>query len=174
MVPNLSQISDLQKNHVEAVHAAGATLITAVEQLTQLQLASARAWMDGAGQLSGALFEDPQRLAATLGDMVQPATEYWGGVARGYLAISCHAQAELTRIIGTRVAAGNGKVVEIVDTTLQDAPAGSEPTVALVKQALSASNLAYDAIARAARQAVEFAESNLAAVTLPAVGASSS
>jgi hypothetical protein len=56
-----------------------------------------------------------------------------------------------------------------VESSLKNAPAGSEAAVALFKQAISAGNNAVESIQRAAKQAVEVAENNINAVTETAV-----
>jgi hypothetical protein len=45
------------------------------------------------------------------------------------------------------------------------APAGTEGMVAIVKQAVTAASSAYDQVNRAARQAVDMTEANIASVT---------
>jgi hypothetical protein len=63
------------------------------------------------------------------------------------------------------MAENNKKVVQLIDFAAKNAPAGSEPAVAALKSALAAANTAYDTFSKAAKQAVDFAESNVAAAT---------
>jgi hypothetical protein len=53
------------------------------------------------------------------------------------------------------------------------APAGTEGMVAIVKQAAAAASSAFDQVNRAARQAVDMTEANIASVTKTAAPATS-
>ncbi len=53
----------------------------------------------------------------------------------------------------------------------KNAPTGSESAVALLKSTLASANNAYDSLNKAAKQAVEVAENNLAAATKATVQA---
>jgi cell division ATPase FtsA len=53
----------------------------------------------------------------------------------------------------------------LVETATQNAPAGSEQAVAMMKGAVTAANTAYESVQKAVKQATDMAESNIAAVT---------
>jgi len=59
-----------------------------------------------------------------------------------------------------------------VDSSLKNAPAGSEQAVTLVRSAMTAANNAYESVHKAAKQAADIAEANFTAVTNTAVKAS--
>jgi cell division ATPase FtsA len=52
-----------------------------------------------------------------------------------------------------------------VDSAAQNAPAGSEQAVAMMKGAVTAANTAFESVQKAVKQATDMAETNLAAVT---------
>ena len=62
-------------------------------------------------------------------------------------------------------------MAESIDQLAKNAPTGSESAVALLKSTLASANNAYDSINKAAKQAVEVAESNLAAAASATVKA---
>ncbi len=61
--------------------------------------------------------------------------------------------------------------MNVVDTAVKNAPAGTENAVALVKSAVAAANNAYESVHKAAKQAADVAEANFQAVTTTAVKA---
>jgi hypothetical protein len=56
-------------------------------------------------------------------------------------------------------------MAELIDFAGKNAPAGSEPAMAMLKSAVAAANTAYDTFAKAAKQAVDMVESNVTAAT---------
>jgi cell division ATPase FtsA len=52
-----------------------------------------------------------------------------------------------------------------MDSASQNAPAGSEQAVAMMKGAVNAANSAFETVQKAVKQATDLAESNLASVT---------
>jgi hypothetical protein len=53
----------------------------------------------------------------------------------------------------------------MVDNATQNAPAGSDTAVAVMKNAVAAANHAYETVQKAVKQASEMAEANLNSVT---------
>jgi hypothetical protein len=69
--------------------------------------------------------------------------------------------------IGVAVAQGailNLDDASLVDSAAQNAPAGAEQAVAMMKGAVTAANSAFESVQKAVKQATELAESNLTAV----------
>jgi len=165
MYPNQAQMLEIQKTQFDALHAFGSTLFQATEKLAQLNLATARAFMqDSAGSAQTLLSaKDPQELATLAGSLAQPGTEKLAGYARSAYAITTAASSEISKVIETQIAEGNRKLAELIDVAAKSAPAGSEHAISMIKSSLSAANTAYDAVTKAARQATETAESNIAA-----------
>lgn len=163
MYPTMTQVAELQKTQIDALHAVAGTLVAATERLASLHFAAARAWMLEAKQITENLFggAEPQQALALVAELVQPSTDKLASYSRELYGVAFGTQAELSRIVESRIAEGKDKIEGIVALTFQDAPAGSEATVSLLKNAIFASNAAFDAIAKAAKQAFEMAESNL-------------
>ena len=168
MYPSMSQVAELQQTQIDSLKAVASTLVDAAERMANLHLAAARALMQEANQVTENLLgsADPQHALALVSELVQPSAQKLASFSRNFYDVAFGAQAELARVIESRLLESNGKLVGIVESTLQDAPAGSEPTLALFRQTVSASNAACDAIAKAARQALELAGSNLSAATI--------
>lgn len=165
MNPTMTQVAELQKVQIDSLHDLAQTLVNAAEQLTNLHMAAARALLQETSQATQDVTHsaDPQDALAVVSELAQPAAAKLASYSRNLFAVIFAAQAEVTRIVEARLAENTGKVVGLLDVALQDAPGGSEATVTMLKQAISASNASYDAIAKAAKHALAMAESNLAA-----------
>src|SRR5258708_34991819 len=59
----------------------------------------------------------------------------------------------------------NRQVQWLVENVAQNAPLGSEATIAFLKQGFSLANTAYESVQKATKQAVNVAQSNLCAAT---------
>jgi len=170
MYTNPSQIVELQKSQLEAVQAVGNSVLLAAEKLAQLNLATSRTLMqDAAGAVQSLLgAKDPQEAATIAGSLAQPAPEKMVTYTRSAYGIASEAGAEVSKVIEAQVAQGNRKLAEFVEFAAKSAPAGSEPAMNLIKNSLATASSAFDAVTKAARQASETAESNIAAAVAAA------
>ena len=173
MYPNQNQILEMQKSNVDAIQAFGATVFQAAEKLAQLNLSATRAMLqDGAGAAHSLLTaKDPQDLVTVAGTLAQPGAEKMASYSRNAYNIASAASAELSKVFEAQMAEGNRKLNELIDIAAKSAPAGSEHAISLLKNSLSAANTAFDAVTKAARQASETAESNIAAAVAVATDA---
>jgi phasin family protein len=96
---------------------------------------------------------------------VQPRVEKLIAYSRGVYELATESQAQTTRFMEGQAGEFNRNLVGLVDKLAKDAPAGSDVAVAAVKSALGAANTAYDSFTKAAKQATEIAEANIAAAT---------
>ncbi len=160
-----AQFAELQKGHVDALTAVGTVLFTATEKLAALNIAATRSMLQDATSTAQTLLssKDVQEALTLAGGLVQPAAEKLVGYSRNAYGIASGTGAELSKIVEAQVAEGNRKVAELIDLAAKSAPAGSETAVSMIKSAFSASNTAFDTVSKAAKQATEMAESNLAA-----------
>jgi len=173
MYPNQSQFLEMQKSNMDAIQALGATVFQATEKLAQLNLAATRSLLEeGAGAAQHLLSaKDPQDLVAITSALAQPGAEKFAAYSRNAYTIASAASAELSKVLEAQVAEGNRKIGEWIDVAAKSAPAGSEHAIGMLKSSLSAANTAFDAVNKAARQAGETAESNIAAAVAVATDA---
>jgi phasin family protein len=162
-----AQVAELQKGQVDTLYALSHALFDATEKFVDLNLAAAKALMDESAEKTQALLaiKDPQEFLSVAGGFAQPAIEKFVSYGRNAYSIASGTGAEFSKIVETQVAEGNKKVAELVDFAAKNAPAGSEPAVSMLKTAVAAANTAYDTFAKAAKQAMDVAESNFAAAT---------
>jgi phasin family protein len=170
-----AQLTELQKGQIDTVYALSHAVFGATEKLADLNLATAKALLDESSDTAQAFLgvKDPKQLLALNAGFAQPALEKVVGYNRNLYSIASGTAAEIAKIVETRIAEGNRKFAEIVDYAAKNAPAGSESAVSLIKNAMAASNTAYDTFTKAAKQAVSVAESNLAAATQATLNAGS-
>jgi phasin family protein len=170
-----AQFAEIQKSQIDTVYALSHAIFGATEKLADLNLAAAKALLDESSETAQSYIgiKDPKELATLNAGFAQPAFEKFASYNRNLYSIAQAASAEISKIVETRIAETNRKVAELVDFAAKNAPAGSESAVSLLKNAFAASNTAYDTFAKATKQAVSVAESNINAATQAALNATS-
>ena len=170
MYASPNQIVEMQKAQLEALQAVGTSVLFAAEKLAQLNLATTRNLMQDGADAAQSFFsaKDPQEAATVVGTLAQPGAEKVVNYSRSAYGIASAASAELGKIFEAQVTQGNRKLAEFLDFAAKSAPAGSEPAMNLIKNSLATASSAFDAVTKAARQATETAESNLAAAVAAA------
>lgn len=143
------------------------TTFEGIERLALLNLAAARsvfeASMSNLTTLLGA--KDVQSFVAIQKELAAPSIEKGMEYSRNVIAIASETKDKIAKEVETHVAETNAKVSGLVEKALESAPAGSEAAVAAVKTAIKTANEAYEGLNKAAKQAVEVAEANVAAAT---------
>jgi len=162
-----AQFTEIQKGQMDAAVALSQTFFDATERLLELNLAAAKATLEESVEKTQALLsvKDVQEFVALSGGMAQPTLEKVVSYSRTVYGIANGANAEVSRIVEAQIAESNKKVAQLIDFAAKNAPAGSETAVSAFKSAVAAANTAYDTFAKATKQAVEVAESNIAAAT---------
>jgi len=168
-----AQFTEIQKGQFDAAFALGQTFFDATERLLELNLAAAKATLEESVERVQALLsaKDAQEFLALTSSLPQPTLEKAVSYSRTVYGIANGAGTEVSRIVESQIAENNKKVTQLIDYAAKNAPAGSEPAVAALKNALAAANTAYDTFSKAAKQAVDFAESNVSAATAATVKA---
>ena len=170
-----TQFVEIQKSQIDTVYALSHAVFGATEKLADLNLAAAKALLDESSETAQSYLglKDVKEFATLNAGFAQPAFEKFASYNRNLYSIAQAASAEISKIVETRIAEANRKVAELVDYAAKNAPAGSESAVSLLKNAVAASNTAYDTFSKATKQAVSVAESNLNAAAQAALNASS-
>ncbi|MEO6017967.1 MAG: phasin family protein, partial [Polaromonas sp.] len=82
------------------------------------------------------------------------------------------AGADISKTFEGQTADAQKKFAGLVDSATQNAPAGSEAAVAMMKNAVTAANTAYESVQKAVKQAGDMAEANFNTAAASAVNAS--
>lgn len=162
-----AQFNEMQKGQIDAFFALSQTVFDATERLVELNLATAKESVEDSVEKAQALLtvKDAQELLAVSGSLAQPALEKFVAYSRSVYGIANGTGVEVSRIVEAQIAEGNKKVAQAIEAASKNAPAGSEPAVAMFKSAVAAANTAYDTMSKATKQVVEVAEANLSAAT---------
>jgi len=157
------QVLDRQKSALNTLTATQATLFAGFEKLVDLNLKVVKATLDEVAQTSQQAIgvKDPQEATAFATSLVQPSAEKALAYGKHVYDIVAGVQGELTKLVEAQITEGQQQVADAVEQFSKNAPAGSESAVALLKSSLATANGAYDSLSKAAKQAVDVAESNL-------------
>ena len=157
---------------LELVDAA----IARAERLAELNLNTVRSVLEDSMATTKKLAEakNPQDLASLQTELTKPLIDKAVAYARSVQEIATEGQQEVSSLFEKQIAELNKNFAAMLDQAAKSAPAGSEGVFAAVKSAMDTANSLYDNASKAARQAAEVAEANMAAATeatVKAVGA---
>jgi len=173
MIATPTQIAAIQKSQLDALYALSHAAFDATEKLVDLNLAAVKAAMDESAATAQSLLgvKDAQELMAIGSTAARPAFDKFVGYSRNVYGIVSGAGAEFKKVFESQFADGSSKMNEFVEFATKNAPAGTEPVVSLFKNSVAAYSSAYDTFTKAAQQAFEAAEANVATATQAAVSA---
>jgi phasin family protein len=161
------QLVALHKSNLESFQAMTASSLSALEKLTQLNVAATRSTLAETSDRLSALFEakDVKQLAELAAANAQPTGDKVAAYAKHVFDIAQQSGTEIVKAVEQQVAESNRQMHAMVDAVAKTAPAGSEGLVTFVKSAMAAAGTAYDQVNKASKQVVEMAEANVAAAT---------
>lgn len=167
------QVLAANKANVETLFGLTSKAFEGVEKLVELNLAASKALLaDSASQTQSVLtVKDAQELLALQSSIFQPLSEKAASYGREVYEIATATSAEFGKAFEAQVAEAQKKFLDVVESTTQNAPAGSETAVALMKSAVTAANNVLETAQKSAKQAAALAESNFKAATASAVEA---
>jgi phasin family protein len=167
------QFAAAQKANIETLFGLTSKAFEGVEKLVELNLQVAKAALGEVAETTRAALsvKDAQELLALQAGLLQPAAEKAAAYSRHLYDIAAATNAEVTKVAEQTAADAQAKFMNVVDTAVKNAPAGTENAVALVKSAVAAASNAYESVHKAAKQAADVAEANFQAVTSTAVKA---
>jgi phasin family protein len=137
----------------------------AAEQWFELNVKSAKAASaEVLKQLRAlATAKDVQELSSLQTGFSQANADKLQGYLRALQSWATETQGELSKVVEGEVSEINKNLTAALEKAAKSAPSGSEFAFAAMKQAMSAGNQAYDAIAKAGKQVVDITESTVAA-----------
>jgi phasin family protein len=159
------QIAALAQGNVDAAIGIARVNFATLEKLAALNFTIARDAFEGGSGYAKSLagVTDPQALVNLHAGAGQPAIEKAVAYSRGVYGILSQANGEIGRLVEHRAGELNRTIAAVIDRLAKDAPAGSDVAVAAVKSTLAAASSAYASFTKAAKQATEIVEANLAA-----------
>jgi phasin family protein len=158
---------DLANAGIGSISLLANATIDGIERLAALNLSAGRSFVEASFANVSALLgvTDVQSFVNLQQKLAAPVLEKGMEYSRNVIAITSETKDKIAKEVETQVAAVNANVSGLVEKALASAPAGSEVAVAAVKTAIKTANEAYEGLNKAAKQAVEVAEANVAAAT---------
>ena len=161
------QVAATNKAGIESILSFATSQFAAFERLANLNANAVKAVFEDSlantRALSGA--KDVQEFVNLQSAFAQPAFEKAIAYSKSVYEVSTQASAEFAKTAEARAADWNQNFVSMLDKAAKSAPGGSDVAVTAVKQMIAAANSAYDSFTKAAKQATEIAEANVAAAT---------
>ena len=168
------QLMASHKANIETLFGLTQKAFEGVEKLVELNVQATKAALAETANHAQAVMgvKDAQELLALQAGMVQPLAEKTAAYSRHLYDIASAAGADLGKTFEGQTADVQKKFVGLVDSASNNAPAGSEAAVAVMKSAVAAANNAFESVQKAVKQASDMAETNFNTVTASAVNAS--
>jgi phasin family protein len=178
MITSPSQFFELQRVHVEALNSVGRALLAGAEKLASLNAAATRSAIDAATEAAQSFsgIKDPKDLVALSSASAQPSVEKMVNYTRELVGIATGVNTEIGKVVEQQISDSNRRVAELLEYASKNAPAGSEQALAMLRNAMTAGNTAYDTVTKVSKQAADWAETNFTAAakaTTTAVAAAS-
>jgi len=160
-------VSAFQKAQLDSMLKFADATADAAEQWLDLNIKSAKAASAEAVKQFRALAaaKDVQELSSLQTGFSQANAEKLMGYMRAVQAWATESHGEMTKAVEAEVAEINKNLAAALDKAAKSAPSGSEFAFAAMKQAMSATNQAYDVIAKAGKQVVDMTEATVANTT---------
>lgn len=167
------QIMAAHKANIETLFGLTQKAFEGVEKLVELNVQATKAALaDTANNAQAVLSaKDAQEFLALQAGLVQPLAEKTAAYSRHLYDIATSAGAELSKTLEGQASEAQKNFAGLVDTATQNAPAGSEAAVAMMKNAMSAASTAYESVQKAVKQASDVAEANFNTVSESATSA---
>jgi len=168
------QIMAAHKANIETLFGLTQKAFEGVEKLVELNVQATKAALAESANNAQAVMgvKDAQELLALQASMVQPLAEKTAAYSRHLYDIAQSAGAEISKTLEGQTAEAQKKMADLIDSATQNAPAGSEAAVTMMKSAMTAANTAFESVQKAVKQAGEMAETNFKSVSESAVNAS--
>lgn len=170
------QITTANKTAADTLFGLTQRAFEGVEKLVELNLQASKAAMAEAATHTQSVFgvKDAQELLALQASLLQPLAEKTAAYSRHLYDIASSTSTDLSKTVEAQAAEAQRKLVNLVDSTSKNAPAGSEAAVALMKSAVAAANSAFESAQKSIKQASDLAQANFDAVSSSAVNTANS
>ena len=164
------QLIATQKSNVEAFAGLSEKAFASFEKLIELNMAASKALLGESISHLQALTEvkDAQELMTLQSSLAKPMAEKAASYSRHLYDIVSGSSADFTKVFESASAESQKNVTELLETSLKNAPAGSEAAVAVIKSAMTAGNNAVETAQKSAKQAAQMVESNISALSTAA------
>ena len=167
------QITASNQAAFDTTQALATKSFAGLEKLVELNLAAAKALMTEAIEHAKSVLsaKDLQEAVSLQTGLVAPMAEKSVAYSRHVYGIAVETGAEYTKAAEVKAAETQKALNQVIENVAKNAPAGTEPAVAVLKSAVASSQSAIESAQSSAKQALSMAESNMAVVTEQALNA---
>lgn len=167
------QLMASHKANIETLFGLTQKAFEGVEKLVELNVQATKAALAESANNAQAVMgvKDAQEMMALQASMVQPLAEKTAAYSRHLYDIAQSAGAELSKSFEGQSAEAQKKFADLIESSTQNAPAGSETAVTMMKSAMTAANSAFESVQKAVKQAGDMAETNFNSVSESALSA---
>lgn len=160
------QMLAAHKANVETLFGLTQKAFEGLEKLVELNMQLAKSAMVDAADGTRAVMsvKDAQELLALQQKMLQPTAEKATVYGRQAYEIASAAGAEVVKVAEAQMADMQKAMVSMMESAAQNAPAGSDSAVALVKSAMTAAQNAFEGVQKASKHAASVAQANMQAM----------
>ncbi len=167
---NAEQFTATQQANLNVAAGLSQTAFAGFERLVELNMAAGKAAVGESFANMQALMaaKSPQDLMAVQAALVQPAFEKSVSYGRHIADIANSTSAVFSKAVEGKMAESEKAVKSLVESSLKNAPAGSDAAVAAIKTAFEASQSAAETLKKVAKQAADSAEASMKAASAQA------
>ncbi|MEZ5653050.1 MAG: phasin family protein [Burkholderiaceae bacterium] len=164
---NTTDFMTFQSEAIKASNALASKSMEGMQKLAELNMKTMKSSLEsGAEQMKSLMaVKDVKELNEALVAFAQPRSDAFTQYAKDAYAITSETNAEVAKMFEAQVEEGHKQLSTMIDGLAKNAPAGTEGTIGLMKQALTATRTAYEQASKAGKQVVEMAEANVASAT---------
>ena len=162
-----TQFAAANRANFEALAGLAAKAFEGVEQLTLLNLQTAKGGLDEVKEagLAALSARDAQSLLGLQAVLLQPTAEKTAAYGKQVYRIVADIKADIEKVGAAQAAAAQASFGALIDAVGKNAPIGSNDGITLMKSTMATANSAIESLRKAGLQAVATAEANYASVT---------
>ena len=162
-----TQLAAANKASLEALMHLTAKAFEGLEQLTMLNLQTAKSGLDEVKETGMAVFSarDAQTLLAVQAGLLQPVTDKAAAYGKQVYRIVADIKADFEKVGAEQTAAAQDSFGALIEAASKNVPAGSSDGIALIKSTMATANTAFESLRKAGLQAAETVGANYASVS---------
>ena len=164
---NLEHFAASNKATVDARLALANTALATAERIAALNLNAARTSLEDSGSAAKVILEvkNPSDAIALKSSILEPAVAKATDYSRSLFQISTESQQQFAKMLEGQFADFQKQVTTIAEQAAKTAPAGTEPFVAAMQNAINSANNAFGGMTAMAKQINETVQANVVAAT---------
>lgn len=161
MITHPSQLLELQRVQVGALNAIGQALLAGAQKLSNLNVSASRGAINVATQAAQSLagVRRPEEASSVSQAAAQQSVQTLVNYTRDWIGIVNAIGSDIGKVVEQQVSENNRNVAELLETAARNT--GSQQAIAMMRNAISAGNVAFDTVSKATRQAADWTQASM-------------